>query len=684
VFHFLQASSRRRYSFPLILLIICVLSFGLLILWLGFYWDDLPFVWMMNFLRPTDLILLDNNRPLSGWLFFLLFPLLRNSALRWQIFNLANRYLLGLSAWWSLSSIFKAHRKKVEWLAVLIVLNPSFELQFISINSSRHILALVLILLSFGLTAKAARGRDRYRLITTLALGASIASMLMSDYFYTLELLRPFFLFNMQKDPEKRIAGRVLKALGTWTPYLLCLIVIGVWRFFLIEQIYYPLASGASPGEGGIASIQLNFSTIVSDIVQVGFTAWKNAFQFPDINEIGKKMGLLAWMVIGLVTLLTFVYFWFSPGENDTSARRYSDRVKVGFGLILLGILGMVLGGIPAWAGALPIRIYGVQSRLALPMILGASFTIVGASSFIQPRKLGTILLALTAGFAAGRAVQTAAEFRFDYERQRSFFWELYWRVPGLEKGTVILTNELPFLYETDNSITPIFNWLYESEQTTYQMEYMVYDIKLRLGHRLPSLESGQPLNDVYRKFSTGRELTFVGSTSQVLVISYTYPSCLRVIQPVYDGHMTGFTSAVVHALDLSDPNLIQPNSRGIAAGLFEIYDPEPEPDWCYYYEKADLARQFGDWEKVYQLTEEALSLSSSPNHPSEYVLFIEALGRMGDYSRALELTQRVLDRDPALDRMLCDAWERVEAATRLADSDPSSYQDARSRANCK
>ncbi len=681
---FIKDFFQKKYAFPVTLLIICILSFGILIPLLGFYWDDLPFIWLMRSVNPSDLRVLDNHRPLSGWLYSLIYPWLGLSPLRWQIFNLINRYLLGLSAWWSLSSILKPHRKEAEYIALLFILYPGFEHQFVSVNTSRHILSLVIMLLSFGITAKAVQHRERYGLLTLLALGLSLISMLMSDYFYTLELLRPFSLFQLQQNPEKKLTKRVRRVLTKWWPYLLTSIVIFVWRFFLIEQIYYPIRVGEPWGEEFTGSIPRYFSAAVRDIYLVGFTAWKNAFQLPAFNEIGIKAGLISWIVIGLVMLLTLAYFWFSQDQEKENLAQGSTWAKLSLGLISLGLIGMILGGVPAWAANLPIRISGVQSRLTLPMMLGASFVIIGAFRFIRQQKLGIILLAITAGFASGRAIQNAAEFRLDWERQRSFFWQMVWRVPSLEKGTVILTNELPFKFETDNSITPIINWLYAPGNKTDQMDYMVYDIKLRLGDRLPSLEGGHKIDHVYRKFSTGRTIAFRGSTSQSLIVSYVYPSCLRVIQPFYDGHSTGFSPAVVQAFDLSDPDLIQAVSVDMDPSLYEIYGPEPEADWCYYYEKADLARQFGEWDVVYELTEAALSLPSSPNHPSEYILLIEALGRMREYSRALELTQRVLERDPALDRMLCAAWERIEAETQPVDDDRLPLVQARSEANCR
>ena len=34
------------------------------------------------------------------------------------------------------------------------------------------------------------------------------------------------------------------------------------------------------------------------------------------------------------------------------------------------------------------------------------------------------------------------------------FLWQLSWRIPGLEKGTTVLTNDIPLRYYSDNSLT--------------------------------------------------------------------------------------------------------------------------------------------------------------------------------------------------------------------------------------
>ncbi len=71
-----------------------------------------------------------------------------------------------------------------------------------------------------------------------------------------------------------------------------------------------------------------------------------------------------------------------------------------------------------------------------------------------------------------------------------------------------------------------------------------------------------------------------------------------------------------------------------------DAYGPEPAHGWCYYFEKAELARQFGDWETVTRLGDEASKLTDHPNNPVERFVFIEGLCPHGRLGTCLEIIQ--------------------------------------------
>jgi tetratricopeptide (TPR) repeat protein len=95
------------------------------------------------------------------------------------------------------------------------------------------------------------------------------------------------------------------------------------------------------------------------------------------------------------------------------------------------------------------------------------------------------------------------------------------------------------------------------------------------------------------------------------------------------------------------------------------IYGPEPAHGWCYHFQRADLARQMGDWEEVIKLGDAAFKLDDHPNDPLERFVFIEGYAHLGDWEKAIEYSKvsfRV-SRD-YVGPLLCQLWKRIEAET--------------------
>jgi hypothetical protein len=88
-----------------------------------------------------------------------------------------------------------------------------------------------------------------------------------------------------------------------------------------------------------------------------------------------------------------------------------------------------------------------------------------------------------------------------------------------------------------------------------------------------------------------------------------------------------------------SNTDLIVRSSNFTAALPTSIFGSEPQHDWCYYYQKADLARQFKDWHQIGELGDEARAKGLSPADKSEWLLFITAYERIGRHGDATQLS---------------------------------------------
>jgi hypothetical protein len=81
------------------------------------------------------------------------------------------------------------------------------------------------------------------------------------------------------------------------------------------------------------------------------------------------------------------------------------------------------------------------------------------------------------------------------------------------------------------------------------------------------------------------------------------------------------------------------------------VFGSEPEHAWCYYYEKASLARQQGDWEEVRRLGEEAQAVGVyDTKYSIEWIPFIQSYAVLGDFEGIDQIASKYqgtyLDRD--------------------------------------
>jgi hypothetical protein len=112
-----------------------------------------------------------------------------------------------------------------------------------------------------------------------------------------------------------------------------------------------------------------------------------------------------------------------------------------------------------------------------------------------------------------------------------------------------------------------------------------------------------------------------------------------------------------------------------------DVFGPEPVRSWCYYFQRADLARQLGEWDEILDLEREASQLGYSAGFGPELIPFIEAHARKGDWRGALDLSREAQETVSEMEPLLCSTWARlgqVEAA------DASLVQAARYAFGCQ
>jgi len=314
----------------------------------------------------------------------------------------------------------------------------------------------------------------------------------------------------------------------------------------------------------------------------------------------GQRTVLIYALVSAGAALLLVFYLWITrraaPGAGQEKKKWVTQACLAGLGWLLLA-------GPPYWLVDLSVNLGFPNSRVLISFLPGASLLLAGLVGLL-PRRLPLVVLTVFVGLAAGFQFFTGNIFRRDWDIQKQLFWQMSWRMPAIEPGTVLLINDLPVHYSTDNSLTAPLNWMYAPGSIQGDMPYLLYYPTLRLGGGLPALEPGIALTEDYLA------LSFSGSTSQAIALSFNPPACLRVLNPKIDAGNLTQPEIMRVAAGLSDESLIKAAEEGMGAlPPAAVFGDEPVHGWCYYFEKAELARQQGDWQQVAALGEQAFAL---------------------------------------------------------------------------
>ncbi|HEU0297402.1 MAG TPA: hypothetical protein VFR47_31960 [Anaerolineales bacterium] len=642
--NFLQTIGAIEYRrlVPAILFVVAVAAYGLFIGHMGFYWDDLPISWIKYQLGAEALKrYFSEVRPLWAMLYQLTTSVLPQQPIYWQLFAITLRWLTAVVLWAVMIQLFPRRQTLAFALSLLMLVYPGFNQQWVSFLYSHFFIVFLCLLLSwFWMLRKK----------VLLALLFSALNLWMLEYFFFLELARPLMLWIALRDEPLTAKERLMRVLKTWIPYLIVLALAVFYRVFVFNHPGFGYSLEAEIRRAPVDTLLQLLQRTLSDLWTVTVAAWMKVFQFPNPVEDGSRITVLYLFVVLGVALLLY-WFMFVRRASEQEARRND----AGWLLLLGGVL-LLLGGIAFWLANVTVSLEVPASRATLSFLLGACFFLTGLLDLL-PQRVKYAVVLLLVSLAAGRQFLWANEFRRDWEAQKNLFWQMTWRAPGLKPDTMVLMNEV-LIYSADNSISAPLNWIYAPDLQGEQIPYVLFYPTNRLGGSLPELKPDLPI--VY-SYEAGK---FRGNTSDALAFYYDPPACLRLLDPDLDveNRFILDESLMREAAALSNPERILREPSGV---MPEIYGPEPEHRWCYYFEQAELARQFGDWREVVRLGNMAFVLDDSPNNPVERFVFIEGHAHVDDWERAVELSKvsyRVSKDYVA--PLLCKLWRRIEAQT--------------------
>jgi hypothetical protein len=666
-------------TIPWALLILCFLAFGILIPELGFYWDDWPMMWFAHAFGPLGFPgVFSGDRPFLSLIYIVTTSILKTVPWQWQVLGVISRWLVALVFWWTLRQLWPQRSTATAWMAILLAIYPGFKQMPISVVYSNGLFLVVPYIASFGLMIQAIRKPERYWFYTITALLTYGFCLFSTEYYVGTDMLRGVFIWIVLSETIKSYRKRVLSTLKQWLPYLGLLAIFLVWRVFIFKFPTYQPEFLEDVNTKPISSILTLVNRVFQDLFTAGWSSWSQTFAIPKLEDFLTSSSTFYWVLTFGAILISLLYLLgLDKDKIPASKAAESDRVSWSKQAVLTGLIGLVVPGAPYWVTGLPLTLNFPYDRFHLAFMIGSCIFLIGFIELvIRTRTQKVILLSLLVGMSIGTNLLNANTYRREWNTQKNLFWQLSWRVPALKPNTFVLTDELPLRYYSDNSLTAPLNWLYAPDNRSTTLPYYLGFTRVRLGASLPALEEGYEIKQVYRN------VTFTGSTSSTLVFFYSPPNCLRIIDPRRDSDLPIFPQKFYATMQISNPNMVITDTTTPAQPPAEIFGRPSESNWCYYYEKADLARQQGNWQEVARLGDEGIHRFYA-SEPSELLVFIEGYAHTGNWLRAIDLVYDVSDRNKNLQRNLCNLMTTLEKQTSPDNQTKSKILEARTKIEC-
>ena len=643
-----------KNAFVFWLLVLTVLAYGLFSRKMGFYADEWYIIWFLKTFGAGQFNqFFAQDRPFLAISYTLFTSLLGSDPFTWQIFGVLTHFLSALAFWFMLAQAWPENKPLQRWATALFLIFPGFSEQWMSVMYSQVFLLLAGYLVTIGLTIYVFRNPKRWLLITLPSLLWMSYALFSVEYFLGLEVFRLLLVLKEAQMGALTTSERLKRAAQAWLPFAFATLAFLIWRVFFWKSYMYEIQPlDTLFASGGVAGFAIGILRMLADTLLFVWGIPLKLVELPTISPVTWRI----WAMLPLVGVVTWFFRRALQGWNSEGSPGKENQQQLQ--IMLIGFL-MVLGSlVPFKAAGLPISIAPPYDRFMIIFGLGSALFITGLVFLLFKRSFAPTIL----GLLICLSVATQVSYAYNYQRlttqQRDFLWQLTWRAPNLAPGTMLLTDNLPFgFYFSDMSLSGALNLIYTAPTLDRQMSYMILYSSAHLGSELKKLELDEPVTIAERSFQ------MVGNTSKSVGFYYSPDACLVVLEPAL------FPSTIhphdrnqvdlMYIARISHPELIQTEFNPITPP--EIYfGSEPAHGWCYYFQKADLERQRGNWGETIRLLEAAQAEGYQPNNHMEWFPFVIAYTNLGEWQKAEQIVSNLFQGQPDQRVLQCNVWSQL------------------------
>ena len=617
----------------LLILLTTVITYGISIPKLGYYFDDWYLLWSGQSRGAASIIpLFGSDRPFMGVIYSYVYRLLGDTMVNWHLYALLWRFIGGLAFFWILRLIWPKHKHVTTLMVVLFIVYPGLLSQPDANTKQNHLYGFGTALLSIALMLYGLKTNNRiWKVICSiLALVLTANYLFIYEYMIGFEgtrlILLGYVLFQQGVKGFRSLAREILKKI--W-PYWVVTAGFLYWRLFIFEGARNATnatrLAGSYLGNLRYMSFRVIIGTM-QDFLNTSIFAWfVQPYQLitsATYSDLTVAV-LVAVLVVALVLLYSFLFkkWWGVDYLEPEIPRLMREFMWIGAFVILFAVAPVIVSG-------RNVDLNDAYKSYGLHPISGVILFVFGILLMLEPRYRKLVLVALIA-VSVTTQVLNADYWAQLWSYQRETWWQLTWRAPAIQDDTLVMAYLPPgYRLEQDYEIWGPVNLIYHPERAeapAIQAEVLntdtVFDVLLK-----------NVLNNHDRDIKMHRDF------NNLLLISLpSADSCAHVIDgalPVYSESETLLVQQVggYSHIDRIIPSGTTPTPPAAIFGL------EPPHDWCYFYQKAALARQAGNWKEIGNLYDQALKLNLEANDKSELIPFFEGLVNLGRYNDARAL----------------------------------------------
>jgi hypothetical protein len=642
-----QNTKELLFSTGLILLIGVITYLPFLHL-LGVYHDDwklfTPLISQKDF--PT---LFSSDRPAIGYFYEFFVKPLGYSLLNWQLFSLGLNFAATLAFYFFCRLLLGGKNLLSTMMAILFFIFPGFYQQSNAITYSTQYLPLFLGLLSIDLMFVAIKKiKIVWRFIwITLAVLCQLLFLSLSEYFIGLEVIRLIVLWIVvaRENPALSMRGKVKITLLNYLPYIIASFAFLYWRFF----IFHATRSTVSP--------EVVFATLIShpmsflfnlsvDLFRNYISAAGSVWTVPvtsSFSGLANKEILLTLIISVVSTLIVFFGMRFLERFAESEKPVGKLLLTVGGVTILLCLFPIVLAG-------RDIAFSSGYDRYTVPALIGSILLVGGLISYTK-RSVFRICFSALVFISVATQVNMQLKAANYWQAHKDFWWQLAWRAPDLKDNTILIpvtTGDAAF-WDIWEIFVPA-NLIYRGENQN-----------LELFSEILNNTNYREILNAQSKEVLHRSIYFNVDFKNALIISMPYDNkCLHV----WDSSQLELSpgTPALQFLAASSSNLAQIDAaKEPAIPQQKIFGKEPDRDWCYYFEKASLARQKADWQEISRLAGEISKRELHPVDRIEWIPFLEGLINTGETTQVQGIVTEIR-KDYQVQQSLCEQYTKQKS----------------------